>query len=52
VITATLAIGVGILVRFIDHKDFHTVGDGMWWAVVTLGTVGYTTSFRTVLGAA
>ncbi len=25
----------------IDHKDFATVGDGMWWAIVTLGTVGY-----------
>jgi voltage-gated potassium channel Kch len=40
-LTAAFAVGVGILVRFIDHKDFHTVGDGVWWAVVTLGTVGY-----------
>jgi len=41
VVTIVFAVGVGILVRFIDHKDFHTVGDGVWWAVVTLGTVGY-----------
>jgi voltage-gated potassium channel len=40
-ITAVLALGVGILVRFIDQKDFPTIGDGVWWAVVTLATVGY-----------
>jgi len=40
-VTVVFAVGIGILVRFIDHKDFHTVGDGVWWAVVTLGTVGY-----------
>jgi voltage-gated potassium channel len=40
-ITAAFAVGIGVLVRFVDHKDFHTVGDGVWWAVVTLGTVGY-----------
>ena len=40
---ATLIIGVsaGILVTVIDHKDFQTVGDGIWWAIVTLATVGY-----------
>ncbi len=40
-VTAVVGIGAGILVRFIDHKDFATVGDGIWWAIVTLGTVGY-----------
>jgi len=39
--TAVIGIGAGILVTIIDHKDFATVGDGMWWAIVTLGTVGY-----------
>ena len=40
-ITAGLAVGVGVIVRFVDQQDFPTVGDGVWWAVVTLGTVGY-----------
>ncbi len=40
---ATLIIGVsaGVLVTIIDHQDFQTVGDGIWWAIVTLATVGY-----------
>ena len=40
-VTILLAIAVGILVRAIAPKDFHSVGEGIWWAVVTLGTVGY-----------
>jgi len=39
--TAVLALVVGFLVTITDPKDFHTLGDGLWWAVVTLGTVGY-----------
>ena len=39
--TAIIGIGAGILVTIIDHKDFPTVGDGIWWAIVTLATVGY-----------
>jgi voltage-gated potassium channel len=39
--TAFTAIGAGVLVRLIDHRDFETFGDGIWWAIVTLGTVGY-----------
>jgi voltage-gated potassium channel len=35
------SIGAGVLVRAIDPKDFHSVGDGIWWALVTLATVGY-----------
>ena len=39
--TAVIGIGAGVLVTIIDHKDFASVGDGIWWAIVTLGTVGY-----------
>jgi len=41
VVTIALAIGVGVLVRAIAPGDFHSVGEGIWWAIVTLGTVGY-----------
>ena len=30
-----------MLVRAIAPGDFDTVGEGIWWAIVTLGTVGY-----------
>jgi voltage-gated potassium channel len=39
----TLVIGVlaGFVVTLVDKRDFPTFGDGVWWAIVTLGTVGY-----------
>lgn len=40
-VTAVLGIGVGFLMTLTDRTDFPTFGDGVWWAVVTLGTVGY-----------
>jgi voltage-gated potassium channel len=36
-----LSFGAGVVVWLIDRKDFHTLGDGLWWALVTLATVGY-----------
>jgi voltage-gated potassium channel len=39
--TAIIGISSGIIVTIIDHKDFASVGDGIWWAIVTLATVGY-----------
>jgi voltage-gated potassium channel len=39
--TALLAVGTGFLVTIVDRKDFHSFGDGVWWAIVTLATVGY-----------
>jgi len=49
-------MGVGVLVRLIAPNNFDSVGEGMWWAVVTLGTVGYgdvvpTTPWGRVVGA-
>ena len=39
--TAVLAVAVGFVVTLVDKQDFPTFGDGVWWAIVTLGTVGY-----------
>ena len=31
----------GVVERFVDHKTFHTVWLGIWWAIQTVTTVGY-----------
>src|SRR3954467_3973703 len=40
-VTFLLSMSAGVAVWLIDRKDFHTLGDAMWWAIVTLATVGY-----------
>jgi len=40
-VTAITAVLTGLIAHLIDRKDFHTFGIGVWWAIVTLGTVGY-----------
>ena len=40
-VTFALGLGIGFLVTVIDQKDFPSFGTGVWWAVVTLATVGY-----------
>src|SRR5256885_10506903 len=39
--TAGLGVLSGFVVTLVDKKDFPTFGIGVWWAIVTLGTVGY-----------
>jgi voltage-gated potassium channel len=55
-VTVLLAIGVGVLVRMIAPRDFDSIGEGIWWAIVTLATVGYgdvvpTTPWGRVIGS-
>jgi voltage-gated potassium channel len=38
---AVISVTTGVIARLIDRRDFHSVGDGIWWSIVTLGTVGY-----------
>jgi voltage-gated potassium channel len=35
------AIGVNYFEQDRDNSNIHSVWDGVWWAVVTMGTVGY-----------
>jgi voltage-gated potassium channel len=42
---ALMTFGLGLLAGFVvtlvDRKDFPSFGVGVWWAIVTLATVGY-----------
>ena len=54
--TVALAVTVGVVVRLVAPGDFHSVGEGIWWAIVTLATVGYgdvvpTTPWGRVVGS-
>jgi voltage-gated potassium channel Kch len=40
-VTAGLALLAGFVVTLVDRDDFPTFGTGLWWAIVTLATVGY-----------
>jgi voltage-gated potassium channel len=40
-VTLLLGLLAGFLVTLVDRKDFPSFGTGVWWAIVTLGTVGY-----------
>ena len=39
--TAAVSLLAGFIVTLIDREDFPTFGTGVWWAIVTLATVGY-----------
>jgi voltage-gated potassium channel len=39
--TLVVTLAGGVLVRLLDKRDFPTVGEGLWWAVQTVTTVGY-----------
>jgi len=39
--TASVVVAAGVLMRVIDHREYHSIWQGMWWAVQTVTTVGY-----------
>jgi voltage-gated potassium channel len=39
--TCAVTVIGGLFARLADHKDFHTLGDGLWWSLQTVTTVGY-----------
>jgi voltage-gated potassium channel len=39
--TVVLSFLSGLAAWLVDRRDFHTLGDALWWSVVTLATVGY-----------
>jgi voltage-gated potassium channel len=41
VVTLAVSLLSGFVVTLVDKEDFPTFGDGVWWSVVTLTTVGY-----------
>jgi voltage-gated potassium channel Kch len=40
-VTTSMTVVAGVLMRFVDHDNFPTIGGGLWWAVQTVTTVGY-----------
>ena len=43
IVTATALVVVlgGVLIRFLDHKEYSSIWIGMWWVLETITTVGY-----------
>jgi voltage-gated potassium channel len=39
--TVSITIIAGVLIHFTDKQNFPNIGDGLWWAVQTVTTVGY-----------
>lgn len=56
-VTVSVATLAGFLATLVDEKDFPSFADGVWWAIVTVATVGYgdivpTTPWGRVVGSA
>lgn len=41
IVTVALTVAGGLLIRVADPDNFSSIGEGLWWAIQTLTTVGY-----------
>jgi voltage-gated potassium channel Kch len=39
--TAIVVVTSGTLMRVFDHREYPSIGRGLWWAMQTVTTVGY-----------
>ena len=39
--TIVMTVAGAIAICLLDHKEFPTLGSGLWWSVQTMTTVGY-----------
>jgi voltage-gated potassium channel len=39
--TVVFTLGGGLAIWLLDHREFPTIGSGLWWSVQTMTTVGY-----------
>ncbi|MGA9857602.1 MAG: potassium channel family protein [Solirubrobacteraceae bacterium] len=39
--TALVVVGGGVAIRAIDHREYSSIWQGMWWSLQTVTTVGY-----------
>ena len=41
VATAVIVVASGMAIRALDHHEYTSIWEGMWWALQTVTTVGY-----------
>jgi len=39
--TVVVVIAGGVAIRALDHREYASIWEGMWWALQTVTTVGY-----------
>jgi len=40
-VTVVVTVVSGVLMHWADHRNFPTIGRGLWWGIQTVTTVGY-----------